>query len=436
MIAALRIWVRLRSAGSREDRVPGLLAVVAFAVAAGGLLVTLGGVAAFQGRFGGAGPDDIGYVYLMFAYLAAGLLVVPTLTLGGVAARLAAARRDRRLATLRLAGATSGQVSVMTLAEAVTQALTGAVLGVGVYAAAIVPVSWVPFQGRSFSVGQLWLGPLAIIGVVLAVTVLALVAGLSSLRRVVVSPLGVTARHTPARLRATRVVVVVVAGAAWLAVAQVAGELGAALFAAMLAGFVATINIIGPFVVMLLGLLLAQFARTPETLLAARRIVDDPRSTWRAVGALGIGMTVAAVATYSSALSPPDANAEDRLLAHDVGTGALLMVVIIAAVAATSTGVVQAARVFDQHEQYRALALAGTDLRSLHRARTREVLLPAMLAIGLRIGFMSMVIVPFSHSLPASVPVRLLGMATVALLMMAGAVAASRGLVARAAAAT
>ena len=124
MTGALTVWWALRRGVDRESRVPAVLAVVAFAVATAALLVCAGGLLAFRSRADVSGSDSANY-YVTLALVACAVMVVPILTLGGVAARLAAARRDQRLATLRLSGATSGQVVLMTLAEAVGQALLG-----------------------------------------------------------------------------------------------------------------------------------------------------------------------------------------------------------------------------------------------------------------------------------------------------------------------
>ena len=76
MTAALSLWWRLRSLDARHDRVPGLLSVIAFAVATGALLVSLGGLHAFESRNAGdvSGPDalwpTIGETYVTLAWVA------------------------------------------------------------------------------------------------------------------------------------------------------------------------------------------------------------------------------------------------------------------------------------------------------------------------------------------------------------------------------
>ena len=50
MRAATELWWRLRRAGAADNRVPGILAVVSFAVATAALLVCVAGLHAFEAR--------------------------------------------------------------------------------------------------------------------------------------------------------------------------------------------------------------------------------------------------------------------------------------------------------------------------------------------------------------------------------------------------
>lgn len=429
MTAAVRVWWRLRSGEQGASRAPGRLAVTAFAVATAALLVCVAGLFAFRARAEGAPMTSSASLYAGLALIACGLMVVPVLTLGGVAARLAAARRDQRLATLRLTGATSGQVVTMTLVEAAGQAALGGVLGVGLYAALLAPLSRLSFQGRPFDVGELWVGPAYCLLAVLVVVALAVVSGVLGLARVVIGPLGVTSRTTPARLSAIRVAVVGLALVGWLAVSGIRHDLGVGIMVAVLLGVVATINVIGPFVVMLFGHVLARLARRLPTLLAARRLVDDPRSTWRGVGAIGLGVLVAGLSTVLAASAQDSGDGDWQYLATDIVTGSLLTLGIIAAIAATSTGVVQAARVLDQRDEYRALGFAGTDVGIMHAARMREVAIPLLATVLLSAGMCLVLLLPFSVSVGASLLLRLVGAVVISVLVMLLAVSASRSLV-------
>lgn len=427
MTSSLRVWWTLRGRTNRESRVPELLSLTAFAVATAALLVCAAGLQAFRARADTGDPDGTGAFYVTLAMLACALMVVPVLTLGGVAARLTARRRDERLATLRLTGATSGQVVTMTLAEAGSQALSGGVVGALLYAALLPALSRVPFQSRPFAMGDLWVGVPILALVLVGVVLLAVVSGSVGLARVVIGPLGVTARTTPARLSILRVVVVALAVVGWLAASAARGQLGNTVLIGVLIAVVATVNLVGPYVVMLFGVLLARVARTAPTLLAARRIVDDPRSTWRAVGAVGLGVLVAGLSTFVAGHNGPGA-AGDPVLA-DIGTGALLTLGIIAVVAATSTGVVQAARVLDQRDEYRALSLAGAGLPTLHAARHREVAIPMLVTVSVAGGMTLALLVPFAGVIGTTLLVRFLVAVLAACALMGLALAASRPLV-------
>ena len=180
---------------------------------------------------------------------------------------------------------------------------------------------------------------------------------------------------------------------------------------------------------MLLGFVVASTSRRFPTLLAARRLVDDPRSTWRAVSAIGLGVIVAGLSTMVAGSG--DAGGPDgyEFLGADMATGAYLTLAIIAVVSATSTGVVQAARVLDQREQYRALALAGAAEQSLHAARTREVALPLVVTVLVAGGMTLALMVPFAQRIGPELLVRF-GVAVVAAVaLMVASVAASRPLV-------
>lgn len=436
MKAAAILWWRLRRADAADNRVPGVLAVVSFAVATAALLVCVAGLMAFEARNPQASGVDLrnlsdsqmlGRLYVTLAWIATTCMVIPILTLGGVATRLAIARRDQRLAALRLAGATSAQVTVMTLAEAAAQALVGALTGVVLYLAVLPIVARLSFQGRTFELSELVLPLWQTAAVVGAVVVVAVVSGASSLARVAISPLGVAARTSPKRLSVLRVLVAVAAGAVWVLVITPMKEPQRLTIVLVLGAMILAVNAVGPWVVMVAGRLAARVAPTATTLLAARRIADDPKSTWRAVGALGLAVVVVGFTSLADVGEP--GTPLERYLAADLGTGALVTLVIITIVGATSTGVVQAARVLDQREQYRTLALAGTDERSLHRARALEVALPLVMTIVLSAGFVLVLMLPFQSRLDSGLVVRFVVTSAIAGAVVLASVLASRSLV-------
>ncbi|MFD0556153.1 FtsX-like permease family protein [Stackebrandtia endophytica] len=246
------------------------------------------GISDFEGQ--GASQKYLQYqVYMLIATV---LMVVPLLVFGGAAARLTVARRDQRLAALRLIGATPGQVVRLTVAEAMLTAAAGAVVGVAGYAAALPLVRYIEIDGATWYPSDLWPAWWAVAATVAAIPLLVGLSAVVGLRRVVISPLGVARRHTPPGLRAVRLGVLAALIVAFLVMSQRfigMGAFGLALLVSMLGATLWAINLVGPWVVGLLGKIVAGLSRRGSTLLAGRRLSDDPRSVWRTIS--GIALT-------------------------------------------------------------------------------------------------------------------------------------------------
>ncbi|HEX6446848.1 MAG TPA: ABC transporter permease [Streptosporangiales bacterium] len=252
--------------------------------------------------------------YTILAKIAAVLMVVPLLVFGGAAARLTVARRDQRLAALRLVGATPRQVVAMTVAEAVVTALLGVVVGLAGYAAATPLLTRITMMGGTWFLGDLWPGPLWFAGVVVGVPLLVGASAVVGLRRVVVSPLGVANRQTPPGLKVVRVVVAVALLIAFPIASRAAGRLGAGIVLALLGLAFLGLNLVGPWVVGVIGRVVAGTARGVTGLLAGRRLVDDPRATWRAVSGLAlVGFVAGFLALFDPSGAPGMDTAVNRL---------------------------------------------------------------------------------------------------------------------------
>lgn len=430
-MTALRLWWRLLR-HQDSARLTITLALIAFATATGALLTVLGGLGAFTARGGNQ-------LYVMLAQTATVILIIPVFTLGGAAARLSISRRDERLAALRLSGATSGQVGVIAVADAASQALLGALGGIVLYLVALPGVAMINFQGHAFSWSELWVGPGTVAAAVGAVVALAVVSAVISLARIVVSPLGVARRSSPARVRSIRIVIAVLVLAAWAPVTKIFMT-GAQLTVIMVvfAACFGVLNLIGPLILGLIGRIGARRANTVPKLLAARRLIDDPRSAWRTVAGVTLATFVAGVLSIAPAIASAQeengTKGELEYLPVDLMTGAIVTLVIAALLAAVSSGVNQAARIYDHRDQYRMLHLAGTDVAVLENARLRETWLPLVSSVLIAAIVAVIMIAPFGVAMIGMSmlgPIMFLGGIVVSVAMVMAAVRLSQPLVAR-----
>jgi hypothetical protein len=264
-------------------------------------------VAAFDHR----GSDLLLQTYRELALVAAALVVVPAAMLVGSSARLTAARRERRLAALRLAGATPWGVRALAAAETALGALAGAVVGVTTAALVAPSLRVVGVAGGSWFPGDLAISPMLAATVVVGATAVSTVVATVSLRRVTAAPLGVARSSEPRNARWPRVLallgsLVVMVGAA--ASASSGGSEVAVV--AALAMVLASLALVGPWVTSMLGRLLGRLARRPSTLIAGRRISDDPSAAYRVVSAVVLAGIVAgfvaAVLPTAAALTRTD----------------------------------------------------------------------------------------------------------------------------------
>jgi hypothetical protein len=441
-VSTLRLWwlLRRRSQVDKNDpsRLTGVLAVIAFAVTTALGLVVCGGFLAFWQRAqdGAAVGSYDASSYVFLAGFATLLLLVPLSTLGAAAARLCVARRDARLAALRLAGATTSQVSLLTVLDAAVQSVIGAAIGILGYVALLPAVAQLRFQDRTFAIPELWVGAPAMAAAFGGVVVIAVVSAVSGLRRVAISPLGVTARVTPPALRVVRVLSVVVAFVVLLVVNAALSQLGTVgllFLMAIIAGGMATLNIVGPFVLGIVGRIAAGTSKSVATLLAGRRIADDPRTAWRSVGGVALATFIAGITALAGMVPASAVDPGQRTFVTDICTGGILALAIAGVLAAVSTGVLQAGRVIDQRQAYRTLVLAGTDRATLDRARMRETLIPLAASIGTSVVFMLLFSVPIIGAGAFGQPLVLVrflaGVLGAGLLVLLGA--ASTGIVAR-----
>jgi hypothetical protein len=236
---------------------------------------------------------------LIFSVVALALLF-PVLIFIATATRLSAARREQRFAAMRLAGATPRQVSLIAAVESTIAAIAGVAVGFGLFFALRNPLAAVPFTGAPFFPGDLSLSLPDVLAVAIGVPAAAAVAARLALRRVHISPLGVTRRATPKAPRVWRVLPLL-AGAAELGWFVVRGRppTTAGQTQAFVAGFLLImvgLVVAGPWLTMVGARLMARRTGRPGTLIAARRLADDPRAGFRAVSGLVLALFITTVA--------------------------------------------------------------------------------------------------------------------------------------------
>lgn len=361
-----------------------VLPVVAFGVVTTLLLGVVGGAQTFW-----SWRDDTGIVYQALAVIALVLLLVPLVSLGGAAARLSARRRDDRLATLRLLGATPGTVAAITVIESAVVAAIGALAGLVGYVVLLPGLAAIRFRDEALGFTGVLLPWWLIAGILVGVVLLAAASAAIGLRRVVISPLGVRTRQEPPRVHWVRALVAVLVVAAAFALMNSLGVAPAAIVViAMLGvafgGALAVVNLVGPWIVRLIARGQARRAKTPERLLAARTVLDAPKDAWRQVSGVAMTSFMAVFAgtgvAIIDAMSGEALDAESLQLVTDIRTGLLITVIGSFLMVACSVGVNQAAGILDRAPLYRSLDMLGMPVRTMDAARRRAVMSPLRIA--------------------------------------------------------
>ncbi|WP_306322012.1 MULTISPECIES: FtsX-like permease family protein [unclassified Streptomyces] len=244
-----------------------------------------------------AGIDADGMALILSVVAVA--LIFPVLILTGTASRLAAARREQRFAAMRLVGATPGQVSLIATIESAVAAVAGTAMGFGLWYALRPLVARADLTGTPFFTEDMSLGVGEVLLVAFGVPVAAAVAARVALRRVRVSPLGVTRRATPRPPRAWRLIPLALGlGQLWWVVGRVPEDTGGQILVFVPAMLVVLIGLVfaGPWLTMAGARLLVRFTRRPALLVAGRRLADDPKAGFRAVSGLVLALCVTSTA--------------------------------------------------------------------------------------------------------------------------------------------
>ncbi|MCS7479000.1 FtsX-like permease family protein [Umezawaea endophytica] len=275
---------------------------------------------------GPAVVDSSGGLLHLLTSIGLVVLVVPCLVLVASAARLTATRRERRLAALRLAGATPAQVIAMTAAETAFAAVVGSVLG----AVASIPLrhltTSIPWDGGTWLLDDFTASPLVVLLVVLLAPVLVVAAAVLGLRRVVTRPLGAVQQHSPSGPSPLRLVLLAGAGVVFF-VGVGLGVGGTTTVLIGLAAVAAALVLAGPLVMAAVGKVFVGSWRRPSTLLAGRRLSDDPKAAFRSAAGVVLAVFTASMAlvvfpSLSKQIQFSDGSwRDDVLVAESIGGG-------------------------------------------------------------------------------------------------------------------
>ena len=245
------------------------------------------------------GADSNDKFMQFLALLGAVALLFPMLVLVGSATRLGAARREERYAAFRLVGATPRQVNVIASADAALGAILGVVAGIGLTFALQPSLADLAITGSRAFASDMWPSVWEFVLIAVGIPVSAVVASFLSLRRVNISPLGVSRRTTPPAPRATGLWPLLV-GIALFTVAVLIASSEDPPFVAVPGLILIMVGLVtsGPWLTVQAVRILAKLAHGASALLALRRLSDSPKSAFRSVSGLVLIVLTASVVAF------------------------------------------------------------------------------------------------------------------------------------------
>jgi hypothetical protein len=141
------------------------------------------------------------------------------------------------------------------------------------------------------------------------------------------------------------------------------------------------VALVGPFVISLLGRIMLKCAKDGASLIAARRVLDNPKAVWRTVSGVTMASFVAAGTSLLAAIGNgegQDLQPGQEFLFADMRTGVLFTLGATFTLAAISSALTQVSGILDNRELYRSLTLAGTPVEVMDSARMRHVRTPVV----------------------------------------------------------
>ena len=252
------------------------------------------------------GYDYASQVWRIVAAIGAIATLVPVLLLIAIVTDLGAAQRAERFATLRLIGATPGQVARIAATETAATTLLGALLGVGAYLVLIPVAARIVISSSRFFPRDLLASPVVIAATVLGTTLGASAVAWWRTRRAGIGPLGASRERSERPPRPLSLLPLLAGLAGLAAVRALSGSETSPMVLGRL--------LVGSFCLTMLGLLWAgplltswsarlarRGARSAAQVISLGRLAQHPRAAFRAVG--GLVVAVYAVTLFAVAIT-------------------------------------------------------------------------------------------------------------------------------------
>jgi hypothetical protein len=306
---ALAALIRSTPANQLGDRFPGRMAGTIGQQALTGpseLVIFIGyrpaqlvGLPATQvvNKISTASRRQVWTSYFRDAFVVAAIaFVFPILILVGTATRLAAARREERYAALRLVGATSRQVGVISSVDAVVSALLGTLLGFGIFTALRPALADTAITSQRYFYHEVTPTAVGYLAVLVAVPAASAITSLLSLRRVRISPLGVSRRVTPPEPTAWRIAPLLIGIALFIVGLKLTTKhsIGAPAFPGLIIILIGLV-VGGPWLTAQAARLFGRLVSGTSSLLAVRRLADNPKAAFRSVSGLVLAVFLGTV---------------------------------------------------------------------------------------------------------------------------------------------
>lgn len=329
-------------------------------------------------------PDAGGPLGQFLAVALVIALLAPVVSTCLVSVRLSHRHRRRLLSTMRLLGASSARIRVVSLVGETATATLGAAIAVAVG----VAVLWARQRTGAdvhLSGPSLMVGPLTIV-------LFAALCSAGELKEVLGNPLSARMHWQAASVRSWRLVAGVVLFVGAMVLLKMVGPgwgvvaIACAVAVAVLA-VNSTLGLIGPWVVSRLARRRLARVRTASELIAMRDVLESPAAAWRSVSTLGLTcfllVPVGSMLGYLHLIQSTTpgigasvlADLEDARAAMAIGVTAAIVLAVVA------IGAGQVVAIKEREDLHVALHRIGMSSGQILRARWVAVQLPLFVAV-------------------------------------------------------